>query len=393
MEAELYISADDAAGLLGVTTGTLYAYVSRKGLRSFSISGTRKRRYWRADIVALLGSNEPEKNSGHVLARTTALTLLTDAGLFYRGRDAIVLAETETLESVASILWGVDADVFATPPDSAPAHLPALLELLGDLSPLDRALSVLPAIEHENPRSADLSLIGYARTSASLVRWFAAIVAGKHAASEEPIHLVISRSAVADGRFDDLVRRTLVLAADHELDPITYVVRAAGNVGCTPYGAATAGLSGTRGQRMRHQRTLATERFIREVLESGDPAKEVARLYRLGEPIPGFTPLEVHRHYDPRAKALLQAMREQLGADASFAKLDRAIAAAADLTACAPHFILPVAFLGQQLGYRQEPLAFSAPGRMAGWLAQAQEQYQEGILIRPRAAYVGLLPR
>lgn len=85
-------------------------------------------------------------------------------------------------------------------------------------------------------------------------------------------------------------------------------------------------------------------------------------------------------------------MREQLGEDASFAKLDRAIAAAADLTACARHFILPVAFLGQQLGYGQEPLAFSAPGRMAGWLAQAQEQYLEGELIRPRAAYVGLLP-
>lgn len=392
MDSELYISADEAARLLGVTMDTLYAYVSRKRVRSFPAPGTRKRRYWRADIEALRRTDQPARTVEHTLARTTELTLLTDAGLFYRGRDATMLAETETLESVAALLWGVSADVFAMPIDSAPAHLPALFDLFGELSPLDRALSILPAIEHENPRSADLSPLGFARTSASLVRWIAAIVAGRYTASEEPVHIVIARSVVADDRFDDLVRRTLVLAADHELDPITYVVRAAGNVGCTPYGAAMAGLSGTRGQRMRHQRTLATERFIREILNSSDPAKEVARLYRLGEPIPGFTPLEVHRLHDPRAQALLMAMRDQLGDDPSFAKLDRAIAAAADLTACAPHFILPVAFLGQQLGYNQEPLAFSAPGRMAGWLAQAYEQYQEGTLIRPRAAYIGILP-
>lgn len=392
MSEDLYLSADEAAQLLGVTPATLYAYVSRKGLRSFPVSGVRKRRYWRADIE-LLRRDLPTKAVGEqVLARTTALTLLTDAGLFYRGRDAVALANTETLESVAALLWGVDADVFTKPLDAAPAHLPALMELLGELPPLDIALSVLPAIEHESPRSADLSPAGYVRTGASVLRWFAAIVAGRREATTEPIHLVISRSAAPDGRFDDLVRRTLVLAADHELDPTTYVVRAAGNVGCTPYGAAMAGLVGTRGQRLRHQRTLATSRFVREVVDSLDPAKAVARLYRLGEPIPGFTPHEVHRQHDPRAQALLSAMREQLTDDAQFAKLDQAIAVAGDLTAHAPHFILPVAFLGQQLGYGLEPLSFSAPGRMAGWLAHAHEQYLEGALIRPRAAYVGPLP-
>jgi citrate synthase len=388
---DLYMTADAAARMLGVSAGTLYAYVSRKGLRSFPIPGSRKRLYWRADIEALRRPEHPVAASA-CLARTTSLTLLTDAGLFYRGGDATLMAGSDTLETVAALLWNVDAAVFDGPIDRAPAALPELLRLLAHLPPVDGAISILPTIEHENPRSADLSPSGFSRTSASVLRWFAALIVRGNKASHEPVHRVIARSSVPDGRFDDLVRRTLVLAADHELDPTAYVVRAAGNVGCTPYGAALAGLVASRGQRLRHQRTLATERFVREVVASSEPEKEVARLYRLGEPLPGFTPLVEHSRQDPRAQALLGAMRIQLEDDPDFLRLDRAITAAADLTGVAAHFILPVTFLGLQLGYAGEPLTFSAPGRLVGWLAQALEQYEEGPMIRPRAAYVGVLP-
>ncbi len=391
MSDALYVSAEEAAQLLGVSAGTLYAYVSRKGLRSFPITGSRKRRYWRADIEAIRRPDQPVAAPAR-LARTTSLTLLTDAGLFYRGSDATVLAETETLESVAAMLWNADASVFDLPMDRAPRILPELLRLLAPLPPIDISISVLPAIEHENPRSADLSPAGFSRTSASVLRWFAAMVARRNRASDEPVHQLIARSAVADGHLDDLVRRTLVLAADHELDPTAYVVRAAGNVGCTPYGAALAGLVASRGQRLRHQRTLATERFVREIVNSVEPEQEVARLYRLGEPLPGFTPMLEHRQQDPRAQALLAAMRNQLTDNRRFEKLNRAIAAAEDITGVSAHFILPVTFLGLELGYVGDPLVFSAPGRLCGWLAQALEQYEEGDLIRPRAAYVGVLP-
>jgi citrate synthase len=389
---ELYISAADAAELLGVTPNTLYSYVSRKSLRSFPVEGTRQRRYWRADIEALRSGEDAGRDVDHVLARTTALTLLTDAGLFYRGQDVIFLAERSTLESIAALLWDADPTCFDGPLDSAPAHLADLLELHRELPPLDRALSVLPSIEYANPRSSDLSPIGFARTSASVIRWFAALIADRGSASDEPIHLVVSRGAVPDGRYDDLVRRALVLTADHELDPVTYVVRAAGNVGCTPYGAALSGLVGGRGQRQRHRHTHTTVRFVRDVLESRDPDQEVTRLYRMGEAIPGFEPLAVHRQDDPRSRALLGAMREQLVDDADFRKLDQAIVVATDLTGQSPQFILPLVFLGLKLGYHHEPATFSAPGRMVGWLAQALEQRLDGKMVRPRAAYVGALP-
>ena len=388
---EFYMSAEDASALLGVSLATLYAYVSRKGLRSFPVAGSRKRRYWRSDIEALRRPVAGEVVQQRLAAKTS-LTLLTDAGLFYRGRDATLLAETETIESVAALLWNVDPNVFDAPPDQAPAVMPQLLDLLRELPPLDLAMSMLPAIEHENPRTADLSPAGYARTSASLIRWFASIISGHRTVADGPVHRVVARSGAPDGHLDDLVRRALVLAADHELDPTAYVVRAVGNVGGTPYGAALAGLAAGRGQRLRQQRTMATERFVRDVLGSRAPEKEVARLYRLGEPLPGFNPLPEHRRRDPRAQALLAAMREQLRGDDDFRKLELAIAAATDLTGFAPQFILPVIFLGLRLGHLGEPLVFSTPGRMAGWLAQAHEQYLEGTLIRPRAAYVGPLP-
>jgi citrate synthase len=49
----LYLSAEQAARALEVTVATLYAYVSRKQIRSERIAGSRARRYWRADIERL----------------------------------------------------------------------------------------------------------------------------------------------------------------------------------------------------------------------------------------------------------------------------------------------------------------------------------------------------
>jgi citrate synthase len=35
--------------------------------------------------------------------------------------------------------------------------------------------------------------------------------------------------------FDDIIRRLLMVAADHEFDPTTYAVRAGADAGVTPY--------------------------------------------------------------------------------------------------------------------------------------------------------------
>ncbi|MBB6123796.1 citrate synthase [Sphingobium subterraneum] len=393
-DTDLYIDAAGAADLLGISTATLYAYVSRKGLRSFPVPGTKKRRYWRADIEALRHpSTATDPVTTQMLVKSTSLTLLTETGLFYRGQSAIALADSVTLEDVAMLLWGASSDNFGAVPPGIFSDLPDVHHPDERLPKIDRALSILPIMEYAYPQGADLSPEGFSATSARLVRWFACFIsdaAPRH--SDQPVHVTISGLSPAPALFGDLIRRALVLAADHELDPTTYAVRAAANTGITPFGAALVGLVAARGQRLRRARALTTARFVQHLVNSRDPAGEMVRLVRAGEPIPGFVSRDAPEGHDPRAAALTGAMREQLADDSDFRRLDHAITAAMDLRQATPEFILPVAFLGLKLGFEEEPLLFSTPGRLVGWLAHAQEQYTASEFIRPRAAYTGILP-
>ena len=80
-----FLSAQEAAALLGVSVPTLYVYVGRKGLRSQRISGSRARRYWRADVEALRSKGSPQPSAPRGPPRESAITLITDKGPFYRG--------------------------------------------------------------------------------------------------------------------------------------------------------------------------------------------------------------------------------------------------------------------------------------------------------------------
>ncbi len=66
-QEDLYLSAEEAAALLGISLPTLYAYVSRKNIRSLKIPGTPKRRYWAEDIQRLV--KRPAERNTHSSAR------------------------------------------------------------------------------------------------------------------------------------------------------------------------------------------------------------------------------------------------------------------------------------------------------------------------------------
>ena len=92
-----WLTSREAARRLGVSAATLYAYVSRGLLRSEAIEGRRERRY-RADDVARLKrrrdvGRKAESIANHALDFGTpvlesALTLIEDGRLYYRGLDA-----------------------------------------------------------------------------------------------------------------------------------------------------------------------------------------------------------------------------------------------------------------------------------------------------------------
>src|SRR5262245_62853985 len=110
-----WISAAEAARLLNVTNATLYAYVSRGFVRSEPGPGaSRARRYSRDDVERLrrraAERRDPDKVAAHALqwgmpVLESAITLIADDTLYYRGHDAVVLAGAASVEAVASLIW------------------------------------------------------------------------------------------------------------------------------------------------------------------------------------------------------------------------------------------------------------------------------------------------
>jgi citrate synthase len=114
-----------------------------------------------------------------------------------------------------------------------------------------------------------------------------------------------------------------------------------------------------------------------------------ARLAR-GDDLPGLG----HPLYpdgDPRARAIIGAIA--VARPACDARIAAAAAAAKHLTGQHPNidFALGAAVTALELP-DGSALALFLVGRTAGWIAHAIEQYESGILIRPRARYTGPRP-
>src|SRR5436305_738514 len=113
-----YLSARETAERLGVKRDTLYAYVSGGLLRSVAVPGSRERGY-RADEVERLragrGLSRATRSEPLVPVIDSAICLIEDGRLYYRGHDAIRLADSATLEDIAALLWGAAGTVAPTP--------------------------------------------------------------------------------------------------------------------------------------------------------------------------------------------------------------------------------------------------------------------------------------
>src|SRR5215216_7537220 len=118
MGEERYLSARRAAEELGISLATLYAYVSRGMIRSEAAGGSRRNRRYRAEDVRRLKERkerrrDPDRTVEDALhwgtpVMESAITLISDDGLYYRGRDVIGLAAESTIEEVAALIWTGD---------------------------------------------------------------------------------------------------------------------------------------------------------------------------------------------------------------------------------------------------------------------------------------------
>lgn len=392
MSDGLYISAGEAAEMLGVSVTTLYAYVSRKGIRSQRVPGSRRRRYWKSDIDRVVGVGSPQTPArAGGLTRDTEITLVTEDGPYYRGTPAIALSKTATLEEAAALLWRADpAEVFTGALPQAPPNLASHLKLLADASAADRATALFPFVEIANPRSYDLSHAGMCRTGADVLRWYAAMLIKAPAPRCDPLHITLARGLGASDDWADLIRRVLVLSADHGFEPGTYAVRAVASTGVTPYRSVLTGLSVTMGRRTRIGRFQGLARLLGEIAEAADPQDPIVQRLRGGEELPGFGS-NLYANGDPRAREMLRQLGIALEGDSDFRKLRQAIAAVREFRGLEPDFALANLYIARRVGLDGND-SFFPLGRAAGWIAHSIEQYEVGEVIREPSMYTGPLP-
>ncbi|MCO5162971.1 MAG: citrate synthase family protein [Mesorhizobium sp.] len=389
--APTFLSAREAAAELSVSLATLYAYVSRGLVRSEPVGDGRARRYRADDIRALRarrrssGAIQPSAEAAIPVLDTRVATI-TEAGPIYRGVPVVALAEAATVEQAATLLW----DARRSDPFDA-ANMPvlgnamqAILAASADAKPLPRAIAVLALASDADPRAHNRSAEGRAATGARVMRLVTAAIL-RTAPSPLPIHRQVASAWGKDHpAAEDLLRRALVLLADHELNASTWTARCAASTGVSLYDAVIAGLAALKGPRHGGAGPLAA-RMVAE-FGDGDVAAQIADRVALGEPIPGFGHT-VYVDGDPRADVLLRALAAA-GADARLvADVPRLVTEATGLY---PNIDYALAVLIRTLGLPVgHEMALFAIARTSGWIAHAIEQLQSGILIRPRARYVG----
>lgn len=384
----MLLTARQAADTLGIKLDTLYAYVSRGRLRSIVVSGTRERRYRSEDVETLRdGRSTPRAPPGSdsealMPVIGSSICLIENGRFYYRGQDAVQLSEVATVEEIARLLW-LDEAGGQPAPIVGPAGVAAASGLI------ERCQLQLTALGDQDLSALDLTRVGVIRSGWRILRAVAGSIVPALPASE-PVHRRLAGAWRLNDAGADLLRRCLVLIADHELNPSTFVARCVASTGATPYAVVAAALGALSG-RLHGGETVRAEGLLYELAEGGDPMTVMTGRLTRGERLPGFgQPL--YPEGDPRASAILAALAG--AAPEAHALAETAAETGLRLIGRRPNvdFALAAAALGLGLP-RDGALAMFIIGRSVGWIAHAIEQYESGLLIRPRARYLGPQPK
>jgi citrate synthase len=392
------MSAAEAAAALHVNRATLYAYVSRGYVRSQSMPGPARRRgYSRDDVEKLRRRTEERRNPDKATARAlqwgmpvleSSITLIDGKTLYYRGHDAVGLAQTRTLREVASLIWlgRFEGGLARVGP---PVPRLRRLRAEGAHAFVGRAQSILAAAAGRDPMAGDSRATSVAECGWRILHHLTAAAA--HTGPPGTIDRMLARAWNVNGSGVDVLRAALILCADHELNVSSFTARCVASAGSTPYAVVVAGLAALEGT--RHGGVGArVDAMLQSIRRAKDVKTAIAARLRRGEHIDGFG----HPLYpggDPRATMLLGLLRRHYAKSAELRFiLDFATAAAAVIRE-KPNVDFALAALGRVLRLPSgAPLALFAIGRAIGWIGHAIEQYATGQLIRPRAKYIGVVP-
>lgn len=377
-----WLTAEEALAILQTKPQTLYANVSRGRIRSKPLPDDPRRSLYRSEDVQRLAERRPGRKRDSIVAADTirwglpimrsGISTIVDGRLLYRGCDAAELSETATLEEVAALLWQMNFDYSgSTLAETRPARPQPRS------APLERLFTTFAIRAANDLPSSGRSTAILRQEAFGLLQLFHNTVLDV-SSSNVPMHQRIA-SAWQKPQASDVIRRVLVLLADHELNASAFGTRVAASTGAPLSAAILAGLSTLIGPRHGRAATVATaiiaqarqigaEATIKDLLMQG------TQFHLFGHPLYRETG-------DVRASALLK----HLDLPAPYRDLEQS---AADILGEKPNVDFALAAVTEIYGLPPDaPLFLFALGRIAGWLAHALEQVESGSLIRPRAEF------
>lgn len=400
MGLSTWLRSGEALALLGVRPQTLYANVSRKRIRAKPDPGDPRRSLYHAgDVRRLVARGRGRPSRERVTAESVSwgapvlasgISTVAHGRLWYRGTDAVQLAERESLEGVAGLLWQsapipVPSRACRSPrPNDVLATLQAAYGLLAsragqDMPMYGRSLPLLRAEATELFVKLSDAMIAAIEQATTMRQSRSSRDLPRRKQVAGHVH---DRLACAWGRPEaaDLIRRALVLLADHELNASTFATRVAASTGAALSASVLAGFATLSGP--RHGTAALALRGLVDMARRAGAEDAIKRSLECGHPIPAFG----HPLYpdgDIRAVALLKRFKLppvledlRIHAEHLVGELPNVDFALAALTSSAR---LP----------RDAPFVLFALARSVGWIAHALEQSQNVNLIRPRARYVG----
>ncbi|MBS0454617.1 MAG: citrate synthase family protein [Proteobacteria bacterium] len=376
-----WIAMDEACRLLGVQPQTVYAYVSRGKLEVMTDPADTRRSLYRGEDVAALAKRKQAGRKHETLATNTlfgaepsiptALSAFVRGRLYYRGRDAVRLAGSASVEEAAQVLWAAEQPVDFSSPKPARSLKPGRVCAF-------TALAGLAAGGHST--RGRLTRVLHAEGQA-LVGQLASAFGAQ--AGRQALHLRFAQGWNLPREASELLRTAMVLLVDHELTSSAFAARIAASTGASLPACLLAGLTTLSGP-LHGDASGRVQALFDEVERLGED-QVLTHYLSTGLALPGFG----HHLYpdgDPRAAALL-ALFEPPQAISRFIEKVR------DLTGLQPNIDVALAAL---VASHQLPAdaAFGlfATARSVGLLAHSLEQLAETQVIRPRGRYVGQRP-
>jgi len=409
-----YMSGAEAAALLGVKPQTLYTYVSRGAVQSLPTPQGHRHLYLRADLEKLRSRPRARFPLGALAASamyagdpiiSTSITEITPAGPCYRGRPAAELASAGLpYENVAEFLWTgelLDDEPVVWNREALPAQVRRLAVALGRSranAPIAHifslfALSIGMARGSSSQRLRSSSTVLAAR---QLIQAFAGCfgyLSARHAyvacANAEPIAAAVLRAsglACSEEKLR-LVNGLLVLLADHELSPATFVARVAASSGADLQACMVSAIQTSSGRKIAEIYDR-TEDFLRGAQSKADLIRRMRELQASGRVPPGFTQ-PIYPRGDPRALYIFDLMRRANRPSRQLHMVLSFVEEAQNKFDLKPRAEFAVVALAHALGFpRRAAAGLYILSRVSGWVAHVIEQRLSSALLRPRAKFV-----